>query len=169
MLKKIAVFFILIIICLLITPKEKFADINTTLVIVEEVENGEFILEGSPVSDGIFDALWEREDFIFFDMKIREPIPVIYNELDIKPYLNIAKQAGADSILLIKFHYNCELDGNRLRLKINDVFYNLYSIKNLTSIKSGKKDIKMDRPIEQKDKYRLLNKLGNKFLNEIYN
>ena len=43
------------------------ADFTTILIIIEEQENDNFVMETTPFSDGIFDALWNKE-WLFFDI-----------------------------------------------------------------------------------------------------
>ena len=100
--KFLLILFFTTLFSLLIFARVKFRSVFTTLVIIEEKENNIFASESSPVSDGIFDALWDRNECIFFDMKIDKPLMMADDQLDIKPFMGLARGSGADSILLIK-------------------------------------------------------------------
>jgi hypothetical protein len=147
---------------------EKKFNVSTTLVIVEEQENEKFIAEGSPVTDGIFDALWDKSDYIFFDISVKEPIKTVFDELDVKQYMMTAKESGADSILLIKFHYFSDTERTGIRLKASEYSYNLYSLNEMKTLRSGKIRLKIDELVDVKAKEGSLKRLGVNILNEIY-
>lgn len=145
----------------------EIAGITTTLVIMEEQENDTFVINATPFTDGIFDALWQKE-YIFFDMRITEPITIVYNQLDVKPFLETARQSGADSILLIKFHYNVEKEGNNYRLTADEIVYHLYSLSSMKTLRVGRKELHIDQIITRAEKNPLLRKIGFSMLNDIY-
>ncbi|MBN2546960.1 MAG: hypothetical protein JXB50_14255 [Spirochaetes bacterium] len=147
--------------------QEKAENIYTTLVIIEEQQNGEMSKE-SLVSDGIFDALWDLNENIFFDMVKEKPFLLIDNQLDVKPFLQEAKKSGADTLLLIKFNYTLTEEGAGFRIKADKVKYNLYSLKQLKSLKNGDKEILYNELIDKKDKEKILKDIGYKMLNEIF-
>lgn len=162
---------LLIVFCFIVSlsfGKVKISGINTILVIIEEKENNNFIIEKSPISDGIFNAMWEKEEFIFFDMKIDSSIPVKGSYLDVKPYINVAKSSGADSIFLIKINYVTNYEKDGYRIKLDEVSYNLYSLKSLNSIISGAKKININKYVKKEAKDQTLKGIGYKFLNELY-
>jgi hypothetical protein len=142
---------------------------GTMLVIIEEAENGIISAEESPFSDGVYNALWEKSTSIFFDMRIKNSIPVVSGNLNVEPYIKTAKDNGADSIILIKFDYISIEKGDKLELKIDDASYNIYSINRVAIIKAGKKSINYKDTISKKDKDQLLRKIGYDLLSEIYN
>ena len=162
---------LLIFICFLISlsaVKPKISDVNNVLVVIEEKENDDFILDKSPIADGIFNAMWDKERFIFFDMKIKSAIPVKGRNLDAGPYIKTAKLSGADSILLIKINYKTNEEKDGFRIKLDKIDYNLFSITYLNSVISGIKKIKINELINKDDKDKTLKNIGYKFLNELY-
>ena len=149
----------------------KIKGIYTTLVVVEEQENEKFvskISKSSPVTDGIFEALWKNNDYIFFDMAIDTPLLTVEKQLDIKPFLDVARESGADSILLIKFHYNSKKEKAALRINAHELSYNLYSLNHLKSLKVGEIKFKVNKLVQVAKKQAVLKKIGYKVLNEIY-
>ena len=166
---------LLIFICFFIftfvgfSEKNNF-DVSTILVIIEENENGKIIIDETPVSDGIFDALWENDQVVFFDMKIVSPFKFNEKDLDIKPFLNEAKSAKADSILLIKADYTSEaVNKDVIIINFKEYYYHFYSLTQLKSLSVGKKEINYNEKIEVKKKTSLLKQIGVRILNEIYN
>lgn len=162
------VFFIFIFISFTIFSTAKFPDIKTILVIIEETQNGKLENDDYPISDGIFDALWEYEDYLFFDMKLKERIKINNNELDPKDYVEIAKSAGADSILMIKVNYLTQTKNNILSVIINDFSYSLVALKNLNVLKKGKENFNFIEEIEIKNKNQVLKKAGGKIISIIF-
>ncbi|MCK4799063.1 MAG: hypothetical protein KAT05_16940, partial [Spirochaetes bacterium] len=149
----------------------KIKGIYTTLVVVEEQENEKFvskISKSSPVTDGIFEALWNKNEYIFFDMMIDKPLSIVQDKLDIEPFLLAARESGADSILLIKFHYSSKEEKAGLRIKADGVFFNLYSLNHLKSIREGEIKVKVNEYIEISKKVETLKKIGFNVLNKIY-
>ncbi len=147
---------------------EEIPDFNTTLIIIEEQENDKFLFDNTTITDGIFETLWDMNKFIFFDLKLDKPINVISNELDIKPYISIARESGADSILLLKMNYTLEEKGDNLIINFNEFLFNLYSLNDLASIKSGKKSLKINKKFNKKNKNFNLKKIGSSIIKEIY-
>ena len=91
--------------------RDQFQNIYTTLVIIEENENGKIILKDRPVSDGIFEAMWNKDDKIFFDMLIEKPLKMIHNQLDVRPFLKETLRDLTDIFSEKKLSYNyLELD-----------------------------------------------------------
>jgi hypothetical protein len=156
------------IIILFNSAKKIIPGVTTTLVIIEEQENNNFVKDITPFSDGVYEALWSKNDLIFFDFLIEEPMGEVDNSLDIRPYMKTARESGADSILLIKFHYYTDDVKNGLHVKGDDIFYNFYSINELESIKSGKRNYKIDKTVTATKKNDYIKEIGIKFLNEIY-
>lgn len=146
----------------------KISGIYTTLIILEERENENFILENSSIIDGIFEALWNKNEYIFFDMMIDKPLSIVQDKLDIEPFLLAARESGADSILLIKFHYSSKEEKAGLRIKADGVFFNLYSLNHLKSIREGEIKVKVNEYIEISKKVETLKKIGFNVLNKIY-
>jgi hypothetical protein len=151
-----------------INPKDK-PDFSTILIIIEEQENENFVTEATPFSDGIFEALWKKE-YIFFDMKIDKPINVVYDQLDVKQYFQMARESGADSLLLVKFHYSYAKDTDkRYRLNSGNTYYNLYSLNSMKSFGSGEIKSSINVTVDNaNDKERYLRKAGFDILNEIF-
>jgi hypothetical protein len=150
-----------------ICPSKKI-DFTTVLIIIEEQENNNFLQDASPFSDGIFNAMWDK-DLIFFDMKIVQPIKVTLNQLDFKPYLETAEESGADSILLIKIHYFTELSGKSIKINCKNSQFNLYSINSMKSVTNGTVNFELNQLVDNSnDKDKLLKKTGNNILNEIF-
>ena len=166
--KKILILFYLFLYISIIFAQNKISDISTTLVVVEEQENGNFVIGNAPVTNGIFESLWDINKYIFFDINIERSLSIIQNQLDVEPFLDIAKASGADSILLIKFHYSIKKEKNRLRINADEVFYNLYSLNHLKSLKVGKKSLKINKYINVSIKTKVLKEIGNKIITEIY-
>jgi len=162
--------FVIIILFLLfvqyINPQEKNYNIFTTLVIIEEQKNGEMSKE-SLVSDGIFNALWDLNENIFFDMVIEKPFLLINNQLDVKPFLQEARKSGADSLLLIKFNYIISEESSGFRIKVDEVKFNLYSLNQLKSLRNGDKKILYNEFADKKNKDKILKDIGYKMLKEI--
>jgi len=150
-----------------IYSQEKSVNLFTTLVIIEEQQNGEMSKE-SLVADGIFDALWDINENIFFDMVIEKPFLLVENQLDVKPFLQDARKSGADSLLLIKFNYTLADEGPGFRIKADEVKFNLYSLNKLKSLRNGDKKLSYNELIDKKDKEKILKDLGYKMLKEIY-
>ncbi|OHD19767.1 MAG: hypothetical protein A2086_10430 [Spirochaetes bacterium GWD1_27_9] len=147
---------------------QKISGITTTLIIIEEQENDTFVNDSTPFTDGIFNAMWEKE-FIFFDMKIDKPIKVVSGMLEIQSYVNDARGAGADSILLIKFNYKTKKEGAGIRLSATEALYNLYSLNTMKSLRNGKIKLNISEYIENNDKKNaFLKNTGNDILNDIY-
>jgi hypothetical protein len=145
-------------------------DVSTILVIIEENENGKIIIDETPIADGIFDALWENDQVVFFDMKIVSPFKFNEKDLDVKPFLNEAKAAKADSILLIKVDYTSEeMNKDVIMINLKEYYYHFYSIKQLNSLSVGKREINYNEKMEVKKKFSLLKQIGVRILNEIYN
>lgn len=165
--KKVIVLILIFITITFLYSRNIDLGVYSTLVIVEEQENGKFTND-SPFTDGIFEGLWKKSEFIFFDMSIDKPLNSIYDQLDIKPFLGVAEEAGADSILLIQFRYSAEEEGAGLRLKANEYAYNLYSLYQLKSLRSGIEKIRINDHVEKNNKDRTLKKIGMNVLNSIY-
>jgi hypothetical protein len=143
-------------------------DTATTLVVLEEKENGDFPVEFTPFSDGVFSALWDKE-CMFFDMKISKPLNFVSNMLDVKPFLNEARGSGADSLLLIKFDYKTVLEKTGIKISVDEIAYNFYSLDAMKSIKSVKKSIAYNKFVETEDeKIKEIKNFGYSLLNEIY-
>ena len=169
--KKNISIFLLILLTITIWPQENnlsFDGVFTTLVIVEETENGTSPQEERPLSDGIFNTLWDLNDYIFFDMIPESPITFIDKQLDVKPFFNTARGAGADSVLLIKLDYTIEELDQNIHLKIDQYHYHLYSLNQLKSVREGEIPLKYDKIIEKKDKTKVLNKIGAELMKTIY-
>ncbi len=162
--------FICILLCIIfiqyINTQEKRDIIFTTLVIIEEQKNGEMSKE-SLVSDGIFNALWDLNENIFFDMVIEKPFLLINNQLDVKPFLQEARKSGADSLLLIKFNYIISEESSGFRIKVDEVKFNLYSLNQLKSLRNGDKKILYNEFADKKNKDKILKDIGYKMLKEI--
>lgn len=169
MIRNIFVLFFLILVIFSVFPAKKDFNASTILVIIDESENGETVINEAPVSDGIFDALWENDRIIFFDMKIQTPLNFVNENLDINPFINDAKGAGADSILLIKIGYSFKEEKNNYVLNVKEYYYNFYSIIEQKSLTVGKKELVLNKKIGIEDKNSLLNQLGVRIINEIYN
>lgn len=141
--------------------------IGTILVIIDEQENSKINTNITPFTEGIFDALWDKEH-IFFDLKISKPLNFVYNQLDIRPFLVETRNAGADSLLLIKINYETNSKGNKIILKVNEVHFNLYSLIEMKSLKVGKKNLKINTNLNLDEKNKFLKKLGYNILMDIY-
>lgn len=149
-------------------PAYSSFNISTTLVIVEEIENDKIPEEKSPFSDGIMEALWEKP-YIFFDMKLKEPIKMYKGKIDMRPYIESGNSSGADSILLVKLNYEAVYEKNKdVRVKIESIHYTLYSLTELKALVTGKKILKLDRYIGITEKPAFMKRLGKDLLNEIY-
>ncbi len=142
--------------------------IGNTLVIIDEEENNKIIDSNiTPFTEGIFEALWDK-DYIFFDLKISKPLNFAYNQLDIRPFLLETRNAGADSLLLLKINYETTNKGNKIILKINEIHFNLYSLVEMKSLKVGKKNVKINTTLNLDEKSRFLKKIGYDILFDIY-
>jgi hypothetical protein len=139
----------------------------TTLVVMDEQENGMVTADTTPFADGVYDALWES-DYIFFDMRIKKPLGMVYNQLDIKPFIQTARESGADSVLLIQFHYDSKKEGSNYRLHADEVVFHLYSLNLMKSIRVGRHKVDFDMSINPKAKLRTLRKIGYEALKDIY-
>lgn len=163
--KLIVFFMILSISCLF---SNKFDVIGTTLVIVDEEENNKIIDTNiTSFTEGVFAALWDKE-YIFFDLKITEPLKLVYNQLDIKPFLMETRNAGADTILLIKVNYETNSKGNKIILKINEIYFHIYSLVEMKSLKVGRKKININTTLNLEEKNKYLKQLGYNILFDIY-
>ncbi|HOJ63946.1 MAG TPA: hypothetical protein PLE45_05950 [Spirochaetota bacterium] len=142
--------------------------IGTTLVIIDEEENN-ILINGNitPFSEGIFAALWDKE-YLFFDSKIAEPLKLVYNQLDIKPFLMETRNAGADTLLLIKINYDVNSKGSKIVLKLNEVYFNLYSLVEMKSLKVGKKKLNINTTLTLEEKNKFLKQVGYDVLFDIY-
>ncbi|HOV14501.1 MAG TPA: hypothetical protein PK771_09480 [Spirochaetota bacterium] len=142
--------------------------LNTVLIIVDEEENNSFVTEATPFTDGIFKAMWEKE-YIFFDLRLEDPIKVVSNNLEVGPFIGAAKSSGADSILLIKIAYSSKKEGYGLRITATDLYYNIYSLNSMKTIKSGKKKININQRVDNvEQKNAFLKNTGFDILYEIY-
>ncbi len=141
-------------------------DINTLLIIIDESENGRYNEELKPVSDGIFEVLWEKE-MIVFDYQLSQPIQLNGNNLSINSYLSIAAESGADAVLLIKLNYSTEVEQNGLKIVLTNCYYNLYSVNNRRSYKSGVIPLNINNRIEIASKIIFLNDIGKQIINNI--
>lgn len=139
----------------------------TTLIIIEERENGEFVSGRTPFANGVFDAMWEKP-YIFFDKRIDNPIPFAFETLDIRPYIQDARATNADALLLIKFNYETEKAGGLIQIDIDKVHYTFYSMKDLKTLRSGERKIKMSKVIDNNSKNQIIRNLGQETLNYIY-
>ena len=167
--KKLFIFVFVLIGILFVFPGKKKLNASTILVIIDESENGEIVVNEAPISDGIFDALWEDDQIIFFDMKIQNSLNFDKKNLDINPFINDAKGAGADSILLIKVDYTFKEIKNYYLLNVKEYYYNFYSLSQQKSLTAGKKKLVFNKRIDKKEKRILLNKFGSRIIHEIYN
>jgi hypothetical protein len=164
-------FYILIFIIFNFTaiyPGQK-PDFTTILIIIEEQENNLFVTETTPFSDGIFNALWKKE-YIFFDMKIDKPVRVITDQLDVKQYFPIARESGADSLLVIKFHYSfVRQPDKKYLLNTDNTMYNLYSLNSMKSFASGQIRTSSKETLDtSEDKDKFLKQAGADMLDEIF-
>ncbi len=142
-------------------------NINTLLIACEETENTfAETKDTAPFSDGIMRSMWEKS-YIFFDIKLKQPLNIVYNQLDVNPFVKEAKGAGADSILMIKFVYTFKEDGAQYRLSVENVDYLLYSVRSLKVMKSGSKKLKINKLIDINVKHKYLKDLGSNVLNDI--
>lgn len=159
---------ILFIICNILSASA-MRGISTTLIVIEETEN-EFTNEkaATPFTDGIFLAMWDTP-YIFFDMQVDKTIPMYGENPDIRPYLEDARQSGADALLIIKFCYNTYEKQGKLNMKTTDIPYILYSLQEMKVLKSGRKKIEMDRPVENASKNQILKGLGQDIIASIFN
>jgi hypothetical protein len=167
--KNLFIFIFIIIGILFIFPAKKNFNTSTILVVIDESENGEIVINEAPISDGIFDALWEDDQIIFFDMKIQNSLNFDKKDLDINPFINDAKGAGADSILLIKVDYSFKEIKNYYLLNVKEYYYNFYSITAQKSLSAGKRKLIFNKRINKNEKKVLLNKFGTRIIHEIYN
>ena len=142
-------------------------NINTTLIVLEETENQVFLSEKKPISDGIFDALWDKET-IFFDYLNTNPLKFNLNDLDIRPFLRDTREAGADSLLIIKINYNTTVVDSKIKIEIKEVYYNLYSLYKMKSIRAGNLNSKYQDVVDVNQKNAYLKKVGYDILNLIF-
>lgn len=148
--------------------QNEFDSINTVLIVVDEEENGSFVTEYTPFTDGIFKAMWDRE-YIFFDMRLEDPIKLTSGKLEVNPYLNEAKASGADTILLVKVTYFSKKEGAGLRINAKDFYYNIYSIGGMKSIRHGRGDLQINEHIDNiEQKNAFLKNSGFEILNKIF-
>lgn len=166
--KKILTISLFFVLSFFAFSKNSFDQIFTTLVVMEEMENNGFVKEDTPVTNGVFDALWEK-DFIFFDMKINKPISIKTHKLSAEKFINIAKNSGADSILLIKFHYNAKKTKGGIILTSKKVFYHLFSINSMTTLKSGTVDVDLNKVVYKNEKKKYLRNVGYQFTKDLFN
>lgn len=142
--------------------------ITTLLVVLEEQENDEFVIDDTPFTDGIFNALWEKS-CIFFDVRLNTPINIVSDNLEVKSYLGTAQDSGADGILLIKFHYYTIKEGHGIRLKANEIMYNIYSLNTMKTIRSGKYQLTINKYVDSSpEKSAFLKNTGYDMLTKIY-
>ena len=151
-----------------VSAKKSISDISTILVIIEERENDVILTDETPVAEGIFETLWENQNIIFFDLKVDSPIKFNDNNLDAKPFIEDAKNSGADSILLIKIEYIIEQKKDGNTLKVKEYYYNLYSIDDLESLKIGKNPLNINKKIDVREKKEILKQIGIQIINEVY-
>ncbi|HNZ26931.1 MAG TPA: hypothetical protein PLG34_04110 [Spirochaetota bacterium] len=144
-----------------------FDSFSTTLVACEESENSNYYLDTVPFSEGVYDAMWESSG-VFFDIRVYEPLNIVDGQLDVKPYLTETRAAGADSLLLIKFNYESKMVGTKLNITIKEIYYNLYSLNDMKSIRVGKRTLNIDKTIELRTKDSYLKQLGIDTIQEIY-
>lgn len=136
-----------------------FDSFSTTLIACEESENSNYNLNAVPFSEGVYDAMWESGG-VFFDMRVYEPLNIIDGQLDVKPFLTETRAAGADSLLLIKFNYQSKIAGTKLNIVVKDIYYNLYSLNDMKSVRVGKRTLNIDDTIEMRIKDAYLKQLG---------
>lgn len=166
--KQLFILLTLFTICLPPLLAEKgMEDISTILVIVEEFENGHQARPFTPFADGIIDALWE-EPYIFFDMKIDKPLNMTNDILHVKQYINAARDSGADSILLVKFSYTSEDVEAMIRLKIDKIYYHVYSLYTLKTLTHGFEEVNINELVELNAKNTRIKKLAYSFTKGIF-
>lgn len=151
-----------------ISAKGNLKNISTILVIVEEFENGKPSAPFTPFIDGLIDALWE-EPYIFFDMKITKPLGMTNNIIHVKEYINAARDSGADSILMVKFDYSSEDVEAMVRLKIDKIYYHVYSLQTLKTLIHGEESIDMNELVELSSKNKRIKNLAYSFTKDIFN
>ena len=166
--KELLILIFIIIGLFFIFPEKNIFSASTILVVIDESENGEIVVNEAPISDGIFNALWENDQIIFFDMRIQNHLEFNDKNLDINPFISDAKIAGADSILLIKVDYLFKEEKNNYILNIKEYYYNFYSINEARSLIAGKKKLVYNKKIDKREKKNLLNQFGSRIINEIY-
>lgn len=166
--KTFILFFTIFFIATLFAGTNEITDkLFTTLVIIEECQNGDLSKE-SLVSDGIFDALWNKSDKIFFDMVIEKPFVMNKNEIDPSPFLKDAFNTGADSIILIKFNYTISEEKNGLlKITLDSFNYNVFSLTQAKPIIAGEKKLSYNELIEKNNKEKILRELGTKIIDSI--
>ena len=163
---KLIIFFIIFNIFSLFS--HKFDVIGNTLVIVDEEENNKIIDNNIvPFTEGIFSALWDKE-YIFFDFKITEPLKFVYNQLDIKPFLMETRNSGADTLFLIKVNYETSSKGSKIILKLDEIYFHIYSLVEMKSLKVGRKKININTTLNREEKSKYLKELGYNILFDIY-
>jgi hypothetical protein len=167
LLKKILILFYIFAFSVLINAADKMYLIHTILVVVEESENNELLLKESPAADGVFEELWNYEQFIFFDVKLKERLKITNGELDAADFALQAKDAGADSILLIKFSYTSKSDGDKVIFNNGDAMYKLVSLNRLDTVRIGKINLGLNESILKKEKYGRLKKIGDNTIKNI--
>lgn len=142
-------------------------NIYTTLVIVEEDESGDQTDDNMPVTDGIMDAMWDYDQYVFFDMKIDKPLEIKDDKIDVYSFIRDAREASADTILCIKINYNSKIVENGLKITAESYYFNLFSLNNLDSLSAGKIKIDINEVIDVKNKNKYLKNIGNQILNDI--
>lgn len=166
---KIFMIILLLFVSTVCFAKKEMPDIFTTLVIVEEQENGVLVSGETPFSNGVFNALWDLNEYIFFDMTVDTPLKKYKNSLDVRPFLEVGQECGADSILLIKFNYTSSKEGEQLKIKTKEVSYNLYSMNKLAVVRKAHKRIGIDKLIDKASKNVMLTNYGTELLLDIFN
>ena len=143
-------------------------DLNSLLVIVDEQENSALCSESTPFTEGVYEALWDKSDSMFYDIKLQDPLKFLHDELDAVPFIQTAKSSGADSILLIKVNYNYMSTGKQYNIKIKEIYYKIYSVSALKTVKNSHKNINLNNSFKSSDdKEKILKKIGYDILKEI--
>lgn len=167
--KKFIVFQIILLHTILMIHSTPNFGYSTLLLAIEETENKFSASKTStPFIDGIIDGLWEDE-CIFFDIPIEKPLSFHDSHLDVTPFLAEAKYSGADIILLLKVNYEIkETKGKKLEFKLEEIPFLFYSIRDLKTIKSGKKAINIKETITASQKRDFIKELGKSIIKELY-
>ncbi len=146
--------------------------VHTTLVLIEETENGKKIVRepafNQPFADGLYETLWNY-DGIFFDGVPSQKIPIETNgTLCPYPFIREATACGADSLLLIKVNYSTSVRYSKVTIVLDDLRYHLYSIYDDKTVSVGDLSGQFQNTTERPKQQTYLKALGEKVLKIIY-
>lgn len=165
---RIKIILLFILIHSFLNTEDLLNKFNMSLIIIEENQNGE-ISKDSLITDGIFEAFWEKTNKIFFDMVIEKPLLITNGIPDVSPFLKEAYKTGVDSIIIIRINYSITEENNQYKIKLEEVNHNIYSLPLASSLSCGKKNFNYSEVVDKNKKNNALKNLGIKIVENMIN